>query len=67
MHAVGFWDYHSFITAAAQYQPHGSGTTGGKLQSMKEVAAFLGHVGGKTSCENIKRKLVSAFLFLLFS
>ncbi|XWS08511.1 hypothetical protein CRYUN_Cryun40dG0008800 [Craigia yunnanensis] len=49
-HAVGFWDYHSFITAAAQYQPHGFGTTGGKLQSMKEVAALLGHVGSKTSC-----------------
>ncbi|KAK8634977.1 hypothetical protein V6N13_022855 [Hibiscus sabdariffa] len=44
-HAVGFWDYHSFITAAAQYQPHGFGTTGDKLQNMKEVAAFLGHVG----------------------
>ncbi|XP_039026102.1 chitinase-like protein 2 [Hibiscus syriacus] len=26
------------------------GTTGGKLMSMKEVAAFLGHVGSKTSC-----------------
>ncbi|OMO53572.1 Glycoside hydrolase, family 19, catalytic [Corchorus capsularis] len=49
-HAVGFWDYHSFITAAALYQPHGFGTTGGKLQNMKEVAAFLGHVGSKTSC-----------------
>ncbi|KAB2625212.1 chitinase-like protein 2 [Pyrus ussuriensis x Pyrus communis] len=49
-HAVGFWDYHSFITAAADYQPHGFGTTGGKLQGMKEVAAFLGHVGSKTTC-----------------
>ncbi|RZS14408.1 hypothetical protein BHM03_00046084 [Ensete ventricosum] len=27
--AVGFWDYHSFITAAAVYQPLGFGTTGG--------------------------------------
>ncbi|KAL2507277.1 Chitinase-like protein 1 [Forsythia ovata] len=49
-HAVGFWDYHSFITAAALYQPHGFGTTGGKLTQMKEVAAFLGHVGSKTNC-----------------
>lgn len=50
-HAVDFWDYHSFITAAAEYQPHGFGTAGGKLQGMKEVAAFLGHVGSKTSCK----------------
>ncbi|KAM7280501.1 hypothetical protein ACFE04_007635 [Oxalis oulophora] len=49
-HAVGFWDYHSFITAAAVYQPRGFGTTGGKLMGQKEVAAFLGHVGSKTSC-----------------
>lgn len=50
-HAAGFWDYRSFITAAALYQPHGFGTTGGKLMGMKEVAAFLGHVGSKTSCK----------------
>lgn len=50
-HAVGFWDYSSFITAAAEHQPDGFGTTGGKLSGMKEVAAFLGHVGSKTSCE----------------
>ncbi|KAJ7955194.1 Chitinase-like protein [Quillaja saponaria] len=49
-HAVGFWDYRSFIMAAAQYQPHGFGTAGGKTTGMKEVAAFLGHVGSKTSC-----------------
>lgn len=49
-HAVGFWDYHSFITASAKYQHLGFGTTGGKLMGMKEVAAFLGHVGSKTSC-----------------
>lgn len=49
-HASGFWDYHSFITAAAEYQPHGFGTAGGKLTGQKEVAAFLGHVGSKTSC-----------------
>lgn len=50
-HAVGFWDYHSFITAAALYQPHGLGTSAGKLMGQKEVAAFLGHVGSKTSCK----------------
>ncbi|XP_068648335.1 chitinase-like protein 1 [Aristolochia californica] len=48
--AVGFWDYHSFITASAVYQPHGFGTTGGKLMQTKEIAAFLSHVGSKTSC-----------------
>lgn len=53
-HAVGFWDYRSFITAAAEYQPDGFGTTGGKFSGMKEVAAFLGHVGSKTSCEFFK-------------
>nr|XP_010910752.1 chitinase-like protein 1 [Elaeis guineensis]XP_010913810.1 chitinase-like protein 1 [Elaeis guineensis]AFV30204.1 chitinase-like protein [Elaeis guineensis] len=49
-HAVGFWDYQSFITASTAYQPQGFGTTGGKQMQMKEVAAFLGHVGSKTSC-----------------
>ncbi|KAM6545054.1 hypothetical protein CsatB_025790 [Cannabis sativa] len=49
-HAVGFWDYHSFITASADYQHLGFGTTGTKHTAMKEVAAFLGHVGSKTSC-----------------
>ncbi|MCD9643709.1 polynucleotide 5'-phosphatase [Datura stramonium] len=49
-HAVGFWDYRSFILAAALYQPLGFGTTGGKKMQMKEIAAFLGHVGSKTSC-----------------
>ncbi|KAF5733853.1 chitinase-like protein 1 [Tripterygium wilfordii] len=48
--AVGFWDYFSFITAAAIYEPLGFGTTGGKMMQMKEIAAFLGHVGSKTSC-----------------
>ncbi|KAG2271754.1 hypothetical protein Bca52824_066309 [Brassica carinata] len=48
-HAVGFWDYRSFINAAAEYQPLGLDTAGDKLQGMKEVAAFLGHVGSKTS------------------
>ncbi|KAK9201065.1 hypothetical protein WN944_016266 [Citrus x changshan-huyou] len=28
-HAVGFWDYQSFITATVKYQPLGFGTTGG--------------------------------------
>ncbi|KAF4359955.1 hypothetical protein G4B88_028706 [Cannabis sativa] len=50
-HAVGFWDYHSFITASADYQHLGFGTTGTKHTAMKEVAAFLGHVGSKTSCK----------------
>lgn len=50
-HAVGFWDYHSFITAAALYEPLGFGTTGNKTMQMIEVAAFLAHVGSKTSCE----------------
>lgn len=49
-HAVGFWDYQSFILASAKYQPLGFCTTGGKLMAMKELAAFLGHVGSKTSC-----------------
>lgn len=51
-HAVGFWDYRSFITAAALYQPLGFGTTGGKTSGQKEVAAFLGHVGSKTTCKS---------------
>ncbi|XP_072993218.1 chitinase-like protein 1 [Typha latifolia] len=49
-HAVGFWDYQSFITAASLYEPLGFGTTGGKQMQMTEIAAFLGHVGSKTSC-----------------
>ncbi|KAL0897301.1 hypothetical protein Bca101_081262 [Brassica carinata] len=49
-HAVGFWDYQTFITAAALYEPLGFGTTGGKLMGQKEMAAFLGHVARKTSC-----------------
>lgn len=50
-HAVGFWDYHSFIAAAALFEPLGFGTTGNKTMQMMEIAAFLGHVGSKTSCE----------------
>ncbi|ERN11480.1 hypothetical protein AMTR_s00022p00097040 [Amborella trichopoda] len=48
-HAVGFWDYKSFILASTQYQPLGFGTSGGKKMQMKEVSAFLSHVGSKTS------------------
>lgn len=50
-HAVGFWDYRSFITASAVYQPLGFGTTGGKLMGMRELSAFLGVVGSQTSCK----------------
>lgn len=50
-HAVGFWDYQSFISATLKFQHLGFGTTGGKLMAMKEIAAFLGHVGAKTSCQ----------------
>lgn len=49
-HAVGFWDYQSFIIASSKFQHLGFCTTGGKLMQMKELAAFLGHVGCKTSC-----------------
>ncbi|KAJ0549100.1 putative glycoside hydrolase, family 19, catalytic, Lysozyme-like domain superfamily [Helianthus annuus] len=49
-HAVGFWDFKSFITASAIYQPLGFGTTGNKTTQMLEVAAFLAHVGSQTSC-----------------
>ncbi|XP_031112981.1 chitinase-like protein 1 [Ipomoea triloba] len=49
-HAVGFWDYRSFILASADFQPLGFATTGGKKMQMKELSAFLGHVGSKTSC-----------------
>ena len=52
-HTKGFWDYHSFISAAAHYQPHGFGITyiNQSFFGAKEVAAFLAHVGTKTSCE----------------
>ncbi|CAL1404325.1 unnamed protein product [Linum trigynum] len=49
-HAVGFWEYRSFILASSLYQPLGFCTTGGKLMQMKELAAFLAHVGSKTTC-----------------
>ncbi|KAK1669060.1 hypothetical protein QYE76_057219 [Lolium multiflorum] len=49
-HAAGFWTYQAFIAAAAQFEPRGFGTTGGKETGIKEVAAFIGHVGARTSC-----------------
>lgn len=50
-HAVDFWDFKSFIIAAAVYEPLGFGTTGNKTTQMKEMAAFLAHVGSQTSCK----------------
>ncbi|KAM1270603.1 hypothetical protein ACFX2J_031505 [Malus domestica] len=68
-HAVGFWDYQAFITAAALFEPLGFGTTGGKLMQMKEIAAFLGHVGSKTSWKSPlfdeKDICIPVFLWLL--
>lgn len=55
--AVGFWDYRSFILAASTFEHLGFGTTGNKTMQMMEVAAFLGHVGCKTSCEFILLQL----------
>ncbi|PIA51643.1 hypothetical protein AQUCO_01100480v1, partial [Aquilegia coerulea] len=49
-HANGFWSYYNFIEASIQFQPLGFGTTGGQEMQMKEIAAFFGHVGSKTSC-----------------
>ncbi|KAK4596440.1 hypothetical protein RGQ29_014464 [Quercus rubra] len=50
----GFWDYQSFITASALYQPYGFGTTymNWTFFGTKEVAAFLAHVATKISCGN---------------
>jgi len=61
-HAVGFWDYQAFITAAALFEPQGFCTTGGKQMQMMELCAFLGHVGAKTSC---KRRFFLSFGCLL--
>uniref|UniRef100_A0ACD5X8B2 Uncharacterized protein n=1 Tax=Avena sativa TaxID=4498 RepID=A0ACD5X8B2_AVESA len=49
-HAAGFWSYQAFIAAASLFEPRGFGTTGGEETGVKEVAAFLGHVGARTSC-----------------
>ena len=53
MQIKAFWDYQSFITASAYFQPYGFGTTyiNRKFTGTKEVAAFLAHVATKTSCE----------------
>ncbi|CAH1452852.1 unnamed protein product [Lactuca virosa] len=45
-----FWDFKSFIIASTIYQPLGFGTTGNKTTQMKEIAAFLAHIGSQTSC-----------------
>lgn len=63
-HAVGFWDYKSFIIAAAIYEPLGFGTTGNKTMQMMEVSAFLGHVGSKTTCKFL---FFLSFCFLFFT
>ncbi|KAE8769201.1 chitinase-like protein 1 [Hordeum vulgare] len=49
-HASGFWNYRVFIAAAALFEPRGFGTTGGREVAVKELAAFLAHVGVSTSC-----------------
>ena len=48
-----FWNYTSFITAAAQYEPYGFGTTykDGVFLGKMEVAALLAHIGSKVTCE----------------
>ena len=58
-HAAGFWSYQAFISAAALFEPRGFGTTSGKEMGVKEVAAFLGHVGARTSCMLFLRPLLS--------
>ncbi|XP_050275142.1 chitinase-like protein 2 [Quercus robur] len=54
--SIEFWNYTSFIAAAAQYQPYGFGTTykdGGKVSLGKmEVAALLAHIGSKVTCDD---------------
>ncbi|XP_075659666.1 chitinase-like protein 1 [Castanea sativa] len=60
---MAFWDYQSFITASAYFQPYGFGTTyiNRKFTGTKEVAAFLAHVATKTSCVyNVTTKEPSA-------
>ena len=69
-HAVSFWNYQSFVTASAQYQSYGFGTTYWKLMGMKEVAAFLAHVASKTSCEfrvSVLWSLIWAFVLSVWS
>ncbi|CAI9094993.1 OLC1v1030842C1 [Oldenlandia corymbosa var. corymbosa] len=52
-HAVGFWDYQSFIIASSLFQHKGFGTTGNKTMQMLELCAFLGHVGSGTTCGSL--------------
>ncbi|KAL3656032.1 serine/threonine protein kinase, CMGC, dual-specificity [Castilleja foliolosa] len=52
-HAISFWDYTSFITAASLYEPFGFGTTGGRQSQLRELAAFFAHAGALTSCGNM--------------
>ena len=67
---MGFWGYHSFITASAKYEPYGFGTTylNSSFFGTKEVVAFLAHVGTKTSCEYylIKESLSWEILIWVF-
>eukprot|EP00249_Psilotum_nudum_P013557 c24396_g1_i1 orf=500-1393(+) len=49
-HAQGFWDYHSFITAASLFEPLGFGTMGGDQIQKEEVSAFFAHVAHETTC-----------------
>lgn len=66
-HAVGFWDYQSFILASTYFQNQGFGTTGGKQMQMKEIAAFLGVVGAKTSCKICFLIYFMFFLYLILT
>ena len=62
-HAKGFWDYHSFITASTHYHPYGFGNTymNSTFFGTKEVAAFLAHVGTRTSCEYLTVSVMRNF------
>jgi hypothetical protein len=51
-----FWDHHSFITAAAAYQPLGFGTTGeGNLWGRRKLLLSLGMLAAKPHVS--KRKI----------
>ena len=52
-HAIGFWEYDSLMIHSAYDQPYGLGSTcdNDTYFGTKEVAAFLAHVGTKTSCQ----------------
>eukprot|EP00250_Pteridium_aquilinum_P008565 c18039_g1_i2 orf=99-1064(+) len=49
-HAAYFWDQHSFLEAAALFEPLGFGTTGGEIVQKTELAAFFAHVAHETTC-----------------